>query len=77
MIELHPYIWNHHEKCIRISTNMPSIGLVICEIGFEIFRILRKLSETNDDGTVLRVLLTLTMRQARADDKISKMSQHF
>ena len=22
-------IWNHHEKCIQISTNMPGIGLEI------------------------------------------------
>ena len=25
-------IWNHHEKCIQISTNMPGICLEICEI---------------------------------------------
>ena len=25
----------HHEKCIEISTNMPSIGLVIPEITFQ------------------------------------------
>ena len=30
-------IWNHHEKCIQISTNMPDIGLEICEIS-TIFR---------------------------------------
>ena len=30
------YIWNHHEECIQIRTNIPSIGLAICEIGFEI-----------------------------------------
>ena len=29
------FIWNHHEIYIPIGTNMPSIGLVICEIGFE------------------------------------------
>ena len=29
------YIWNHHEKRIQISTNTPSIGLVIHEISFE------------------------------------------
>ena len=29
------HIWNHHEKCIDLSTNMPSIGSVIYEIGFE------------------------------------------
>ena len=30
ILEFRDYIWNHHEKCIQISTNMPSIGLVIC-----------------------------------------------
>ena len=34
-MELYDYIWNHHEKCIQINTNMPSIGLVIHEIHFE------------------------------------------
>ena len=24
------YIWNHHEKYIEISTNMPGIGSVLC-----------------------------------------------
>ena len=32
-------IWNHHEECIQISTN---IGWVICEIGFEIENIWEK-----------------------------------
>ena len=36
------YIWNHHVKCIQISTNMPGIGLVTCEIGFEIEEICEK-----------------------------------
>ena len=26
MLEFHDHIWNHHEKCIQISTNMPGIG---------------------------------------------------
>ena len=26
------YIWNHHEECIQISTNMPGIGLEMCDI---------------------------------------------
>ena len=26
------FVWNHYEKCIQISTNMPGIGLEICEI---------------------------------------------
>ena len=30
--EFSDYIWNHHEKCIQISTHMPGIGLEICEI---------------------------------------------
>ena len=28
------YIWIHHEKWIQISTNMPSIGLVIPAIPY-------------------------------------------
>ena len=31
------YNWSHRDKCIQISTNMPDIGLEICEIS----RILR------------------------------------
>ena len=26
------YIWNHHYLCIQISTNMPDIGSIVCEI---------------------------------------------
>ena len=26
IVEFHDYIWNHREKCIQISTNMPGIG---------------------------------------------------
>ena len=29
-------IWNHNEKCIQISTNMPGIGSLIREIAVEI-----------------------------------------
>ena len=31
IVEFHDNFWNHHEKCIQISTNVPRIGLVICE----------------------------------------------
>ena len=37
ILEFGDYIWNHHEKCIQISTNMPGIGLEMCEM----LRILR------------------------------------
>ena len=30
--EFHDHIWNHNEKCIQISTNMPGIGQIIREI---------------------------------------------
>ena len=30
--EFHDHIWNHHKKCILISTNMLGFGLVIPEI---------------------------------------------
>ena len=39
ILEFSEYIWNHHEKCIQISSNMPDIGLEICKIS----RILRKI----------------------------------
>ena len=32
VLEFHDHIWNNQEKYIQIGTNMPSIGLVICEI---------------------------------------------
>ena len=35
ILEFHDHIWNHHEKYIEISTNMPSIGLVIPELTCE------------------------------------------
>ena len=36
IIELHYYIWNHHEKCIQINTNMHGIGSEMSEKTFEI-----------------------------------------
>ena len=35
-MECHYYIWNHKDKCIQISTNMPSINSLICEIKVKI-----------------------------------------
>ena len=32
ILEFGDYIWNHHEKCIEISTNKPGIGFEICEM---------------------------------------------
>ena len=32
IMEFGDYIWNHREKCIQISTNMPGIGSLIREI---------------------------------------------
>ena len=32
IVKVHDHIWNHHEKCIQLSTNMPGIGSVIREI---------------------------------------------
>ena len=32
ILEFHDHIWNHHEKYIEISTNMPGIGSVNREI---------------------------------------------
>ena len=35
-LEFHNHIWNRHEKCIEISTNMPGIGSLIREIAVQI-----------------------------------------
>ena len=35
-LEFHDHIWNRNERCIQISTNMPSIGSLIREIAIEI-----------------------------------------
>ena len=51
------HIWNHHEEYIQISTNMLSIGSIICELGFKIEKFERKrilLHGTTNDR-VLRV----------------------
>ena len=37
ILEFNDYIWNHHEKCIHISTNMSGIGLEIWEISRILF----------------------------------------
>ena len=31
-LEFHEHNWNHHDKCIQKSTNMPGIGSLIREI---------------------------------------------
>ena len=39
IVESRDKIWNHHEKCIEISTNMPGIGSLILEIHVKITEI--------------------------------------
>ena len=39
IVEFHDHIWNHHEKCIQRSTNMPGIGSLIREIDITISEI--------------------------------------
>ena len=36
IVEFHDHIWNHNEKCIQISTNMPSIDSVVRELAVKI-----------------------------------------
>ena len=36
IIEYHYHIWNHHGKCIRISTNMLGIGFLIVKQAFNL-----------------------------------------
>ena len=39
IVEFHDHIWNHHEKYIEISTNMPAIGSLIRQIAVKISEI--------------------------------------
>ena len=39
IVKFSDHIWNNHEQCIQMSTNMPSIGSIICQIGFRIEKI--------------------------------------
>ena len=39
IFEIDEHIWNHHEKCIQKSTNMPGIGSLIREIAVKISEI--------------------------------------
>ena len=32
IVEFHNHIWDHREKYIEISTNMPGVGSLICEL---------------------------------------------
>ena len=36
ILEFHYHIWNHREKCIQMSTEMPGIGSLIREITVKI-----------------------------------------
>ena len=36
IVEFYDHIWNHNDKCIQVSTNMPGIGSIIREIAGEI-----------------------------------------
>ena len=47
ILEFGDYIWDHCEKCIQISTDMPNIGLVICEIAFEAVCDVNKISKVS------------------------------
>ena len=54
MIEFGDYIWNYHEKCIQISTNMPYNSSVILEIG-------RMKFENFEESVTLRIVKPLTV----------------
>ena len=62
ILEFGDYIWNQHEKCIQISTNMPGVGSLIREIDVKIQKfeeeskiiLLSKTSKTN-----ARVLISI------------------
>ena len=52
IVEFGDYIWNHHEKCIEISTNKPANGLEICEISRILWNIKRFCMDGETNGRV-------------------------
>ena len=38
-LEFHDHIWNHHDKYIQKSTNMPAIGSLIREMELKVLSI--------------------------------------
>ena len=69
IIEWHYYIWNYNIKCIQISTNMPRIGLVICELGPVtdcLFDLLFQLFALDLTCLMLCLLLLETLRNVRS-----------
>ena len=36
IVKFHDHIWNDHEKYIEISTNIPVIGSLFCEIAVKV-----------------------------------------
>ena len=66
-------IWIHHEKCIQISTNMPSIDTAICETGCEIFIFERRRTPLvwNSNGRMRRgATLKLHIRSSYSKESI-------
>ena len=57
IMEFCHYIWNHHEKCIQISTNMPGIGLEI-NLFVEFGETKRFCTNGETNGRMQRVHLT-------------------
>ena len=51
-LEFHDHIWIHHEKCIQISTNMPSIGSLIHEINVKIWERKQTFSSLNPKSSM-------------------------
>ena len=45
IVKFHGHIWNYHEKCIQMSTNMPGIGSGNREIAVKI----SEMSESKHD----------------------------
>ena len=59
ILEFHDHIWNHHEKCIQKSTNMPIIGSLIREIDVHILKISKQtFTLRKTKGRVLSIVLS-------------------
>ena len=75
MLVFYDYIWNHYKKCIQISTNMPGICSLICEIMREHFRNFREQKYFCSVKPMPAFQeLTLTDDRSKVIPKLSKIS---
>ena len=76
IVKFHDHIWNHNEKCIQISTNMPGIGSLIREISVEIpemWEAAKRLLLSKTKSSVLSVKWILRVSGTSSESSIARV----